>query len=187
MATVPVLTTSAYVLHNLGLAAGFGGSLFGKVALNPSARLIADKQDRAKIVNAAWNGYNIVNAVGLGATALTWFIGRSKISGRGISSSARTLVIAKDFLMGATLATGLVNLIGGGWLAKRALGDGIPMDSGSVASPEAPADVKSTTKLVNWLGVANIAFMAGLIGVSTWLDNTAQTSSKWKFIARVLP
>jgi hypothetical protein len=56
-----------------------------------------------------------------------------------------------------------------------------------VASPEAPADVKSTTKLVNWLGVANIAFMAGLIGVSTWLDNTAQTSSKWKFIARVLP
>jgi hypothetical protein len=29
--------------------------------------------------------------------------------------------------------------------------------------------------------------MAGLIGVSTWLDNTAMTSSKWKLVARVLP
>lgn len=183
----PTLTTSAYVLHNLGLAAGFGGSLFGRVALNPSARLINDKQDRAKIVNAAWNGYNIINAIGLGSTALTWFFGRSKISGRSISSSARTLVIVKDFLMGATLVSGLVNLIGGGFLAKRALQDGIPMESGSKAADEAPEDVKSTTKLVNWLGVFNLACMAGIIGVSTWLDNAAQSSSKWKFISNVLP
>ncbi|WNG41154.1 hypothetical protein F0U60_51220 [Archangium minus] len=183
----PTLTTSAYVLHNLGLAAGFGGSLFGRVALNPSAKLISDKQDRAKIVNAAWNGYNVINAIGLGSTALTWFFGRSKISGRSISPAARKLVIVKDFLMGATLVSGLVNLIGGGFLAKRALGDGIPMESGSKAADEAPADVKSTTKLVNWLGVFNLACMAGIIGVSTWLDNTAQTSSKWKLIANVLP
>ncbi|MGZ3458744.1 MAG: hypothetical protein ACXU86_09580 [Archangium sp.] len=183
----PTLTTSAYVLHNLGLAAGFGGSLFGRVALNPSARLISDKQDRAKIVNAAWNGYNIINAVGLGATALTWFFGRSKIRGRVISAKARKLVIAKDFLMGATLVSGAINLIGGGFLAKRALQEGIPMESGSKAAEEAPADVKSTTRLVNWLGVFNLATMAGLIGVSTWLDNTAQASLKWRFLARALP
>jgi hypothetical protein len=183
----PTLTTSAYVLHNLGLAAGFGGSLFGRIALNPSAKLISDKQDRAKIVNAAWNGYNIVNAVGLGATALTWLIGRSKISGRSISATARKLVLVKDFLMGATLVSGAVNLIGGGFLAKRALQDGIAMESGSKAADDAPDDVKNTTKLVNWLGVFSLATMAGLIGVSTWLDNTAQASSKWKFIARALP
>ncbi|MFY0572422.1 hypothetical protein ACN28E_52490 [Archangium lansingense] len=183
----PTLTTSAYVLHNLGLAAGFGGSLFGRIALNPSARLISDKQDRARIVNAAWNGYNIINAVGLGATALTWFIGRSRISGRAISANARKLVLVKDFLMGATLVSGVINLIGGGFLAKRALQEGIPMESGSKASDDAPDDVKSTTKLVNWLGVFSLATMAGLIGVSTWLDNTAQVSSKWKFIARALP
>jgi hypothetical protein len=183
----PTLTTSAYVLHNLGLAAGFGGSLFGRVALNPSAKLISDKQDRAKIVNAAWNGYNIINALGVGATALTWFFGRSKVSGRSISPLARKLVITKDFLMGATLVSGLVNLIGGGFLARRALGEGIPMDSGSKASEEAPQDVKNTTRLVNWLGVFNLATMAGLIGVSTWLDNTAQTSSKWRLVANVLP
>ncbi len=183
----PALTTSAYVLHNLGLAAGFGGSLFGRVALNPSAKLIHDKQDRARIVNAAWNGYNIINALGVGATALTWFFGRSKISGRSISPLARKLVIAKDVLMGATLVSGLVNLIGGGFLAKRALKEGIPMDSGSKASEEAPQDVKNTTRLVNGLGVFNLVTMAGLIGVSTWLDNVAQTRLKWRLVANVLP
>ncbi|WPB77702.1 hypothetical protein KYC5002_00870 [Archangium violaceum] len=183
----PTLTTSAYVLHNLGLAAGFGGSLFGRIALNPSARLVNDKQDRARIVNAAWNGYNIINAVGLGATALTWLIGRSKVSGRSISASARKLVLVKDFLMGATLVSGVINLIGGGFLAKRALEDGISMESGGKAADDAPEDVKNATKLVNWLGVFSLATMAGLIGVSTWLDNTAQASIKWKFIARALP
>lgn len=183
----PTLTTSAYVLHNLGLAAGFGGSLFGRIALNPSARLVNDKQDRARIVNAAWNGYNIINAVGLGATALTWLVGRSRISGRSISASARKLVLVKDFLMGATLVSGVINLIGGGFLAKRALQDGISMESGSKAADDAPEDVKSATKLVNWLGVFSLATMAGLIGVSTWLDNTAQASARWKFIARALP
>ena len=183
----PTLTTSAYVLHNLGLAAGFGGSLFGRIALNPSARLINDKQDRARIVNAAWNGYNIINAVGLGATALTWLVGRSRISGRSISASARKLILVKDFLMGATLVSGVINLIGGGFLAKRALQEGISMESGSKASDDAPDEVKSTTKLVNWLGVFSLATMAGLIGVSTWLDNAAQVSGKWKFFARALP
>ena len=183
----PVLTTSAYVLHNLGLAVGFGGSLFGQAALNPSVKLISDKQERAKVVNSAWNGYNIINALGLGTTALTWLVGRTAISGRIISPQARKLVIAKDFLMGATLVSGFINLLSGGFLAKRALQEGIPMDSGYKASPEAPQDVKNATRLVNGLGVFSIISMAGLIAVSTWLDNQAATSTRWNLLARILP
>lgn len=183
----PTVTTSAYVLHNLGLAAGFGGSLFGRVALNPSAKLIADKQDRGRIVNASWNGYNIINAVGLGTSALTWWLGRSRISGRIISPSARKLVIAKDVLMGATLVSGLINLIGGSFLAKRTFQEGVPLESGSRAANEAPEDVKKATRLVNQLGIFSLVTMAGLIGVSTWLDNQAQTSTRWNFLARLLP
>jgi len=183
----PVLTTSAYVLHNLGLAAGFGGSLFGQAALNPSVKLIANKQERAKLVNAAWNGYNIINLVGLGTTAVTWLIGRSRINGRAISANAHKLVIAKDILVGATLVSGLINVFTGGFLAKRAMKDGVPMDSGFKASPEAPQDVKRATSLVNGMGLFSIISMAGLIGVSTWLDNTAQRSIRWNVLARFLP
>ncbi len=183
----PTFTTSAYVLHNLGLAAGFGGSLFGQTALNPSVKLISNKQERAKIVNAAWNGFNIISMLGIGTTALTWFAGRSRIDGRAISSDARKLVIAKDVLLGVTLITGLVNTVTGGFLAKRSLKDGVPMDSGFKAAPEAPQDVQRATTLVNSLGVVSIIAMAGLIGVSTWLDNTAAKSFKWNALARFLP
>lgn len=187
MATTPVLTTSAYVLHNLGLAAGFGGSLFGKTALNPSVRLVSDQMERSKVVNAAWNGYNVLNGIALGATALTWVIGRFFLKGRELSREVRGLVVAKDWLTGATLATGLASMIGGISLAKKAREGRAPMESGSKASEAAPEDVKRLTGFVNRMGIINLVCLAGVIGVSTWLDNTAATSSRWPLIARILP
>jgi hypothetical protein len=187
MPQAPALTTGAYVLHNLGLATGFGGSLFGKVALNPAARVVSDKVERGKVVNAAWNGYNILNAIALGTTALTWFTGRTLVSGRSISRGARRLVLAKDVLLGSTLATGAVNLIGGAYLAKKTLAENVPMESGSRPAPEAPPDVKTVAKLVNWMGVLNIACMAGVIGLTTWLDTKAQRSARWYLFSRILP
>ena len=44
------LSTPAQVAHNnLGLAACFGGTLFGKVAFNPSLRVIGSKPERGKL------------------------------------------------------------------------------------------------------------------------------------------
>lgn len=187
MATTPVLTTSAYVLHNLGLAAGFGGSLFGKAALNPSVRLVSDQIERSKVVNAAWNGYNILNAISLGATALTWAIGRFVVKGRALPREVKGLVVAKDWLTGATLATGLASMIGGISLASKAREGKAPMISGSKPAEAAPEDVKKLTRFINRMGIINLVCLAGVIGVSTWLDNTAATSSRWPLFSRMLP
>jgi hypothetical protein len=37
---VRTLSTAAWVAHNLGLGACFGGLLFGKAALNPSTTVV---------------------------------------------------------------------------------------------------------------------------------------------------
>jgi hypothetical protein len=92
------LSTAAWVAHNLGLAACFGGHLFGKLALNPKLDAPGSKTERAKMLNAAWNRYNVVNAVSLGTAAATWFVGRASISGESIGENARNLVLAKDAL-----------------------------------------------------------------------------------------
>ena len=42
------LSTTAWVAHNLGLAIGFGGTLFGKMPLNPSARPLAPSPNVAR-------------------------------------------------------------------------------------------------------------------------------------------
>ena len=47
------LTTAAWVAHELGLAASFGGLLFGKLALNPNLDVLESKPERGKLLNKA--------------------------------------------------------------------------------------------------------------------------------------
>jgi hypothetical protein len=184
------LTTAAWVAHDIGLAAGFGGSLFGRIALNPAVKLISDKSERGQLVNTAWNGYNIVNAVGLGTAALTWFIGRAmlqKKSTRSLGAAGRSLVLAKDILMSTTVATGLVNGISGVILARQAPRGAVPMETGSKPAQETPRKAAGLQRLVNAVGVINLLSTAGVIGITAVLGNVAGKSPSWKFISRFLP
>ena len=74
------LSTAAWIAHNLGISASFGGLFFGKLALNPNLNVISSRAERGKMLNAAWNRYNTVNALSLGAAAATWWAGRTAIS-----------------------------------------------------------------------------------------------------------
>ena len=80
------LTTAAWVAHELGLAASFGGLLFGKLALNPNLEVLENKPDRGKLLNKSWNRYNAVNALSVGTAIATWLI--SMISGLQLSRQA---------------------------------------------------------------------------------------------------
>ncbi|GAA0288269.1 hypothetical protein [Kineococcus aurantiacus] len=54
-------------LHDAGLAAWFGGSLFGAVGLNGAAAAASDPSERTKIASAGWGKWAPVNAVALAA------------------------------------------------------------------------------------------------------------------------
>src|SRR4028119_1088628 len=51
------------VAHNLGLAAWFGGTLFGQVALNPTVSSISARRERG--LNESWGRCNAANAPAL--------------------------------------------------------------------------------------------------------------------------
>lgn len=124
------LSTAAWVLHDLGLAAGFGGPLFGKLALDPAIKVVHSEAERGEVMNKAWSGYQAVNAVALGTMAATWFVGRTVLSGWEVTAKARPLVLVKDALVGAALVTGVANMVGGAILAKQAPGGAVPVESG---------------------------------------------------------
>lgn len=63
-------STSARSMHDLGLAAWFGGSLMGAVGLNSAANAASDPAERAKVANAGWGSWTPVNAVAIGAHLL---------------------------------------------------------------------------------------------------------------------
>jgi hypothetical protein len=54
------------VMHDLGGAAWFGGSLMGAVGLNGAASDVADPSDRARVSAAGWARWAPVNAAAVG-------------------------------------------------------------------------------------------------------------------------
>lgn len=183
----PALSTTGLVLHELGLATGFGGSLFGKIALNPSVRAISSKEERGQVTNLAWNGFNIVNAIAVGTSALTWFIGRARLKGREIDKATRALTLTKDVLIGSTLVLGAANIVSGAMLAKQAPDGAVPSETGLKPADNTPGKAASLMRFINVAGVLNLACMAGVIGVTALLNMKAGVSGRWSVLSRFLP
>src|SRR5215212_2369513 len=106
------LAEAARAAHDWGLASWLGGTMFGKFALNPSVARIGDHSERGKVVNAAWNGYNAINAASLGAVALGWFTDHlTNRDPRRLSNRERALARAEDGFTLAALASGLASAV----------------------------------------------------------------------------
>ena len=56
------------LLHDLGLAAWFGGTLANAVALNRAAVQASDPSSAGRVANAGWDAWTPINAVAIGAT-----------------------------------------------------------------------------------------------------------------------
>ena len=181
------LSSSALVIHDLGLATAFGGTLFGKLALDPAAKVLADPKERGQIVSTAWGTYNFVNLLAMSASAATWLIGRSMLTGREAGRVARPLVLAKDFLVGTALAAGIGNMIAGTMFAKQAPAARVPIETGMTRHALTPPRAASLQRVTTTLGFVQGLASAGVIGITALLNFRAGKSRRWARFARVLP
>ena len=156
--------------HDLGLATWFGGTMFGKFALNPAVQAISERPERGQVVNAAWNGYNVLNAAGLGAAAAGWAAARfTEANPVRMSATENALSLAKDGLMAAAVATGIANGIQGARLARQGKDGAVPVESGTDPAPETPEQAAGIQRSLDLLGNINIGIGAALIAVNAVL------------------
>ena len=182
------LTTTAWVAHELGLAASFGGLLFGKLALNPNLDVLENKSDRGKLLNTAWNRYNAVNAASVGTAIATWLAGRSSISGNfALDDEGNNLVRTKDALLATAAVTGLISMLSGLSLSRQAPEGAVPLDSGISPAPEMSDEAARLLRRVNLLGNVNVAVLGAAIAVSTILSMKANQSLRFSIASRFLP
>lgn len=182
------LTTTAWVAHELGLAASFGGLLFGKLALNPKLELLNSKADRGKLLNGAWNRFNVVSTLSTGTAIVTWLTGRATISGNlALDDEANNLVRTKDALLATAAVTGLASMLSGISLTRQAPEGATPLDDGLNPAPEMSEEAAKLLRRVNLLGNVNIAVLGGVIAVSTLLSQKAGKSAGWAAASRLLP
>ena len=144
--------TAVRSLHDLGLAAWFGGSLAGAVGFNGAAAEVPDEKLRLRVADAAWARWTPVNFVGIAAHLVggagILYANRDRVAAQeGVGTST----IAKAALTGVALAvTGYSRLLG----KKLEKADGEPVtgatDPSAATSPDV-AKVQRQLKVCQWL------------------------------------
>ena len=101
-------------LHDLGLAAWFGGSLAGAIAVNGAAAEVPDQTQRLRVANAGWARWTPVNLAAIAAHLVggagLLYANKGRVaaqSGVGASTAAKTaLTVAALGVTGYSRALG---------------------------------------------------------------------------------
>ncbi len=99
----------AQMLHDLGLAVWFGGSLMGILAVNPAVEVLDDPEERGKMVDEAWARFQPYGALGL-LTAFVTHISLRRRGPKNASSCYKKVAMLKDFALLGACASSLASL-----------------------------------------------------------------------------
>ena len=131
--------TVARTLHDLGLAAWFGGSLMGATGLNGAASVVDDPAQRLRVANTGWARWTPLNLAGIaahlaGGAVLTGG-NKGRLAGQQGAATASTV---KAALTVAALGTTAYARALGKQLERA--GD-VPVEGGTSPDPTTPQDV----------------------------------------------
>ena len=131
--------TLARSLHDLGLAAWFGGSLMGAVGVNGAAAVVEDPNQRLRVANTGWARWTPLNLAGIaahlaGGAVLT---GANKRRLAGQQGVAAVSTVKTDLTVAALGTTAYARVLGK--RLERA-GD-VPVEGGTTPNPATPDDV----------------------------------------------
>lgn len=158
-------------LHDLGLAAWFGGSLAGAVGINGAAADVADRTQRLHVANAGWARWSPVNfgaiAAHLVGGAGLLYANKSRVAGQtGVGASTAVKLAVTGAALGATAWSGTLG-------AKLAKYDGAPAEGGTEPSSDTPPEAASAQKQLKVLQWA-IPALTGALVVLTSLHGEQQ-------------
>jgi hypothetical protein len=170
-------------LHDVGLAAWFGGTLANAVALNPAAAEADTANGTGRVANTGWNKWTPVNAAAIGAHlagSVGELIGnRSRLAAqRGAGSTA---LVKTGLTVAALAVTGYSRLLG----RKVTADTSVPALSGTEPASSTPAEVAKAQKQLSTLQWAIPALTGALIVVSSLAGEQQRAGEVKKgFLAR---
>jgi len=152
--------TVVRTLHDLGLAAWFGGSLAGAVGINGAAADVPDEKLRLVVANAGWARWTPVNLVAIAAHLVggagVLYANKGRVATqRGVGAST----VAKLALTGAALAVTAYSRVQGKKLQEVGM---VPVEGATEPSADTPADVAKAQRQLKVCQWAIPALTAGL-------------------------
>ena len=148
-------------LHDLGLAAWFGGSLAGAVGINGAAADVTDPTQRLRVATAGWGRWSPVNFAAIGAHLVggagLLLANRSRVGAqKGVAASTVAKLALTAAALGATAWSGALG-------AKLAKYDGVPVEGGTDPSPTTPPEAASAQQQLKVLQWAIPAITGGIV------------------------
>jgi hypothetical protein len=178
--------TVARSLHELGLAAWFGGSLMGAIGVNGAAAQVEQKEQRARVASAGWNRWTPVNLAFIGAhlvgSVLLATGNKSRIAGqKGVATTS----VAKTVVTGAALAATAYSRS----LGQKVISAGdVPVEGGTTPSGETPPDVADAQRKLNKLQWAIPVLTGSLVLFDAYMGELQRPSEVTSgVIGRLLP
>lgn len=162
----PLLNFPSRALHDVGLAAWFGGTLANAVSLNRAAGAADRSADAGRVTNVGWDAWTPVNAAAIGAHvvgAIGQLVGNkgrlTAQEGVAAMAMAKTAVTVS-----ALAATAYARVLGSRVAAHR----DVPVASGTEPTATTPADVASAQKQLKVLQWAIPALTGVLVVVTAY-------------------
>jgi hypothetical protein len=135
----PTDNTVARSLHDLGLAAWFGGSLMGATGVNGAAAVVQDPTRRLRVANSGWARWTPLNLAGIaahlaGGVVLTG-ANKGRLAGQqGVAAASAVKTVLTVAALGTTAYARVL-----GKKLERA-GE-VPVEGGTTPSPTSPDEV----------------------------------------------
>ena len=153
-------------LHDVGLAAWFGGTLANAVALNPAAARAEGSHATGAVANTGWDRWTPVNAAAIGAH-LIGSVGQLAGNKGRVSSQqgVGSMAVAKTALTAAALgATAYSRVLG----RKVSAQTDVPAESGTSPAATTPKSVADAQRQLSVLQWAIPALTGALVVVSSF-------------------
>jgi hypothetical protein len=153
-------------LHDLGLAAWFGGTLANAVSLNAAATAAGDAKSTGAVANVGWDRWTPVNAAAIalhvGGSVGQLAGNQGRVAGQ---SGVGTLVVAKTALTAAALGVTAYSRVLGRKVSEQT---NVPAASGTEPAAGTPADVANAQKQLKVLQWVVPALTGALVVVSSF-------------------
>jgi hypothetical protein len=171
-------------LHDLGLAAWFGGTLANAVALNPAASAAGDASDTGAVANVGWDRWTPVNAAAIGAHVVG-SLGQIKGNAGRIhgQQGVASMALAKTALTAAALGITAYSRVLGRKVSEQTA---VPAESGTEPAPSTPPEVAAAQQQLRMLQWAVPAVTGALVVISAFAGEQERASEVHKGFAKRL-
>ncbi|HZA82973.1 MAG TPA: hypothetical protein VFC13_16120 [Actinomycetes bacterium] len=177
--------TIARSLHDLGLAAWFGGSLMGAAGLNGAAAVVDDPTQRLRVANSGWARWTPLNLAGIaahlaGGAVLTGSNKSRLVAQRG---TATATTIKTTLTLAALAATGYARLLG----TRLERAGEVPVQGGTAPDPTTPEEVAGAQRQLTALQWVIPALTGALLVANARMGEQQRPNQILRGVLRRLP